>query len=280
MKGFLNINKPIGFSSAKVVAIVKKKLGLSKKDKIGHMGTLDPLASGVLPIAIGRATRLFDLLLSKTKQYIAEFTFGYETDTLDSEGEVIEYSDNLPTKSQILEALPSFLGTIEQIPPLYSAKSVNGIRAYDLARKGEKVDLKKCSVNIIEYKLLEQINEKSFKFIITCGSGTYIRSLCRDLAHKLNSKATMTALCRIKSDVFNLDNAIDIENISEKDILPIDIVLQNFDKIEVDEEIYKDFLNGKKVNIEKNGIFRAYKNSELIGICEVNDNLAKMKIWL
>ena len=282
MKGFINVNKPVGFSSAKVVAIIKHKLGLTKKDKIGHMGTLDPQASGVLPIAVGRATRLFDYLLAKRKTYIAEFTFGYMTDTLDREGEAIKESTKIPTKDEILAVLPDFLGEIEQLPPQYSAKSVNGVRAYEMARKGQEVELKTCKVYIEKFEFIEQISANCFKFEIKCGSGTYIRSLCRDLAEKVGSVATMTALCRTQTDVFSLENAISVDEINENSLLPIDIVLQKLDKFDVSQQEYQDLLNGKKVILDKNaGVYRLYFEGELLGICNIDEQkIAKMKIWL
>ncbi len=282
MKGFLNINKPVGFSSAKVVAIAKQKLGLTKKDKIGHMGTLDPQASGVLPIAVGRATRLFDYLLSKSKTYIAEFTFGYMTDTLDREGAIVKKCDKIPTKEEILAVLPKFLGEIEQLPPQFSAKSVNGIRAYEFARKGQNVELKICKINIEKFDLIEQINPNCFKFEIKCGSGTYIRSLCRDLAEKVDSLATMTSLCRVQTGVFLLENAISIDDINEKELLPIDIVLQNIEKFDISKQDYQDLMNGKRVTFEKNiGMYRLFFEDNLVGICNIDEQkTAKMKIWL
>ena len=137
MIGFVNVNKPSGLTSSKVVSILKKHFKVSK---IGHMGTLDPLAEGVLPIVFGKATRMFDYLLDKHKVYVAEFTFGKTTNTLDSDGEVIETTDKIPTKEEIITVLPNLKGKINQIPPLFSAKKVNGRCAYDLARNGENFD--------------------------------------------------------------------------------------------------------------------------------------------
>ena len=282
MKGFININKPVGYSSAKIVTIVKNALKLTKKDKIGDMGTLDPQASGVLPIAVGRATRLFDYLLSKEKTYVAEFRFGYQTDTLDSAGEIVLKVNKIPTKDEINNILPQFLGEIIQLPPQYSAKSINGIRAYDLARKGKEVELKPCKVFVRRFDLLHQKDENTFVFEIECGSGTYIRSLCRDLAQSLGSCATMVALTRTKCDVFKLENAVSIQDLSEKNILPIDIVLQKLTRLDICEDTYKDLLNGKKVYLDKAmGLYRLYLDKELVGICNIdNQGIAKMKIWL
>lgn len=280
MKGFINLNKPKGMSSARAVAIVKKQLGLTK-EKVGHAGTLDPMASGVLPIAIGRATRLFDFMQTKQKSYIAEFTFGYETNTLDIEGDIISKSDIIPLKEQILSVLPQFLGEIEQLPPQFSAKSVNGVRAYDLARSGQVADLKPCKVHIFEFELLED-KKPSYTFKITCGSGTYIRSLCKDLAQSLGAFATMTSLQRVNSGVFNIENSVDIDNISQKEILPCEIVLGNLKKLILSLEQESILFMGKKLQLDvASGIYKAYCDEELIGLASVDaEKTIKMKTWL
>ena len=159
MKGFVNINKPLGMTSSDVVVKVRGILrrASGEKQKVGHLGTLDPQGSGVLPIAVGTATRLFDFMQEKTKVYQATFVFGKETDTLDGVGKVVETSDILPTKDQISAFVSSYCGEIDQIPPQYSAKSVDGKRAYDLAREGKTVNLTPKRVNIIYVKLIEAV---------------------------------------------------------------------------------------------------------------------------
>ena len=154
MIGVVNINKPVGTTSSNVVVKIKKLLNIKK---VGHMGTLDPLAQGVLPICVGKATRLFDYFLKKQKTYIAQFRFGEQTDTLDLEGNIIDISTNIPTKTEIEKALKVFIGEINQIPPMFSSKKINGKKAYDLARKGEEIELQPCKITIYDYKLLKQI---------------------------------------------------------------------------------------------------------------------------
>ena len=195
MLGFINVYKPSLMTSNAVLAKIKRQYGIKK---IGHMGTLDPLAEGVLPIAIGNATRMFDYFLNKQKTYIATFEFGYETDTLDSQGEKIAETNVLPTKDEVLNVLSGFMGKQLQMPPKYSAKNVNGKRAYDLARAGVDFELNPKEIEIFNINLLEN-NGNTFVFEITCSSGTYIRSIGRDLGYKLNSLATMTKLIRTKS---------------------------------------------------------------------------------
>ena len=273
MNGFINLNKPVGISSAQAVGRVKRILNLPKNVKIGHMGTLDPQASGVLIIALGNATRAFDLLLAKHKTYLAEFAFGYETDTLDSEGEIVNKNNKLPTVDEINSVFPTFLGKIDQLPPQYSAKSINGIRAYDLARQGKIADLKSCKVDIFKFELKEQITTATFVFEIECGGGTYIRSLCRDLAHKLGTVATMTALCRTKSGFFDIKDAVCLENLGENDIISTEQVFNDLSKLDLTPKESEFFKVGKKFTLpQAQGIYRTFDNSgNFIGLCEITE---------
>jgi len=282
MIGFLNVDKPTGMTSAQVVARVKKLLCLGKDTKVGHTGTLDPLASGVLPIAIGKATRLFEYMLAKTKEYEAEFRFGHETDTLDSAGKTIKTTDNIPSKQEIENALHNFIGKILQMPPAYSAKSVNGKRAYSLARKGQNVELNKCEVEVFTFDLIEEINSNTFKFKIVCGSGTYIRALCRDLAYSLGSLATMTKLVRTRVGVFNLDSACKLEMITKFSLLPCDIVLKKLESYTIDSNTLSRLRNGQKVNskLMSNELLKIIYQDELVGLGYAENSNLKMKIWL
>ncbi|MCQ2556296.1 MAG: tRNA pseudouridine(55) synthase TruB, partial [Clostridia bacterium] len=188
MKGILPINKPIGWTSFDVCNKLKHLL---KTPKIGHLGTLDPMASGVLLVTVGKATKLFDLFQEKHKTYLAKFKFGYLTDSLDATGNILKENGLIPTEEEILSVLPKFVGEINQIPPQFSAKSINGKRAYDLARDGKTVDLKPCKVTIYNIKLLNYANAE-LTLQIECGSGTYIRSIGRDIATELDTFGTMT----------------------------------------------------------------------------------------
>lgn len=284
MIGFLNINKPSGITSSAVVSKVRKKMMIKK---VGHMGTLDPMASGVLPVAIGKATRLFDYFLNKSKIYYAEFEFGYETTTLDSEGEIVKQNSNYPSKQDVLNVLYKFVGKIQQLPPNYSAKKVNGATAYNLARKNIQVELKPCTVEIFDIKLIEQISDNRFSFEINCGSGTYIRSIARDLGYALNTFGTMTKLVRVKSgDGFLIENSlelqefIELENVENK-ILPCDEVFK-FNKYYLSDSEYISVRNGLKtcfVNPFLEDTF-LYYNSKLIGIAENNIKYLKIKVNL
>ena len=170
MKGIIVVDKPIGVTSSDVVCRIKKILN---EKKVGHLGTLDPLASGVLPICIGKATRLFDLFLKKNKTYIAQFAFGETTPTLDRESDISEVCDVVPTKDEIENAIKrSFLGEILQVPPVHSSKKINGQSAYTYARRGESIDLPPSLVTIYDFKILSQVDKKTYKFLIICSSGT------------------------------------------------------------------------------------------------------------
>lgn len=300
MKGFVNINKPLGMTSSDVVVKVRGILrrASGEKQKVGHLGTLDPQGSGVLPIAVGTATRLFDFMQEKTKVYQATFVFGKETDTLDGVGKVVETSDILPTKDQIEAFVATYHGKINQIPPQYSAKSVDGKRAYDLAREGKKVNLTPKRVNIIYVKLIEAVNgiahlangnyalsENEYAFEIACSSGTYIRSIARDVAHALGTVGYMSSINRIRSGNFCLDDAVTLEEF-EKDPLRylknISDVLCDCDCFDLDEQFAKKVLNGVKLPLDDmpTGDFLVKYQGEIIAIGENQDGLLRLKTRL
>ena len=187
--GFINVNKPSGVTSSYVVNKIKRLTGMP----CGHMGTLDPLASGVLPVAIGNAARLFDYMLKKKKQYIATFRFGVTSDTLDSTGELFFSNPYIPSEEELKEATHALIGEVMQLPPKYSAKCVNGKRGYQLAREGKEFELQPKKVLIEKIELLERISENEFRFLIDCGGGTYIRSIARDLAATCGAEGIMSA---------------------------------------------------------------------------------------
>lgn len=280
MLGFLNINKPSGMSSAQVVAKLKKKFHIAK---IGHMGTLDPMASGVLPIAIGKATRLFDYFLQKEKTYIAQFEFGYLTNTLDAEGEIVSTTFSIPTKEQIEKVLPSLQGETNQMPPKFSAKNVGGVRAYDLARQGKEVQLQPKTVYIKEIKLLRPITPTIYEFSITCSSGTYIRSIARDMGETLGSLATMVALQRVKSGYFTIDNAYSVEEIEDisKVLISPTKIFANYPIIYLNDQQFTHLQNGKSVHtVEDNGLYWLVYQSKLLGLGECTNNSVKINVYL
>ena len=211
--GWINIDKPEGLSSAQVVAIIKKLL---KIKKVGHAGTLDPIATGVLPIAFGKATKTMRFVQGCDKEYIFTLKFGESTDTYDRVGKVIATSLNYPSLNQIKSELKNFIGKIEQTPPIYSAIKVKGKRAYDLARKGQEVSLPSREVNIqnIQIESYDEVkHELALK--VLCSKGTYVRSLAHDLAQNLNSCGHVTMLRRTKVGIFNEKNIISLEKMKK-----------------------------------------------------------------
>lgn len=263
MKGFINIIKPSGISSATVVGAVKRKF----KIPCGHMGTLDPMASGVLPIGLGKTARLFPFLLTKTKVYRANFKFGFTTDTLDTTGTVTEETDVLPTLFQVENACKKFVGEIDQVPPNYSAKNVKGKKAYELSRKGVDFELAPKKVMVYDVKLLGKLSECEFSFEITCGGGTYIRSLARDIGLECGSFGVMSKLERVTAGVFNLENGVTLDEFNqsenpEKYIIPADSVV-DYPKLVLKEWQATKILNGVFDNYGfADGTYRVYNGSE------------------
>lgn len=283
--GFFNVDKPSGIVSSTVVNKIKWLSGVP----CGHMGTLDPLASGVLPVGVGNATRLFDYFLSKKKEYIAEFTFGVDSDTLDSTGTLVR-GGYVPDEKAIKDVLPTFFGDIMQVPPKYSAKNVNGRRGYDLARAGIDFELPPKQVHIYGMELLNIVEgkEDTFRIKIQCGGGTYIRSLARDIAAALDTKAVMSALRRTQSGIFTLKNAVpfsffendpSLEEL-EKYLIPTESVLP-FARLDLDEKREQKLLQGQQVCVEvQDGAYKIYKGASFYGLAEVKDGKAKAKIKL
>lgn len=283
MLGFINVYKPVGMTSNAIVQRIKKRFHIKK---IGHMGTLDPMACGVLPIAIGKATRLFDYSLDKTKRYTAIFDFGYTTDTLDTTGiETNRHDINIDDNS-LRSMCNELLGENDQVPPNFSAKNINGKRAYDLAREGISFELKPKTITIYKLELIEKIDRNRYKFDIICSSGTYIRAIARDLAVKLNTYGCMSYLERTESGVFNLDNAsfldtiLENENLNQFIISPLD-VFQNFEKCEISKNEFEDLNNGKQVLHEpfNRETFIIFQN-KIVGVAKSNLNYIKLSTYL
>lgn len=246
--GFVNLSKPTGMTSSDAVCIVRGVLSrtIGGRQKTGHLGTLDPLATGVLPIALGKATALFDFLAFKTKRYVAEFTFGTATDTLDRGGKTVRDGGRIPSAEEIAAVLARFTGEFMQTPPAYSAKSVNGRRAYSYARGGEAVELAPKLVRVDSFELIGG-GEGVYEFAIECGGGTYIRSLARDVAEALGTCAYMSALTRTQSGPFTAENAVTPDEFRlapEKHIIPAEFALGGLKKVALDENSLKRVLNG------------------------------------
>lgn len=282
MQGIVVVNKPKGWSSFDVVKKIKRLFNTSK---VGHLGTLDPMAEGVLPVAIGKATKLFDLYLKKQKVYIAEMEFGYETDTLDAEGEIIQTTNNIPTPEQLTATLTEFIGKTMQTPPKYSAVKINGKRAYLLARENKEFEIGSKEITISSLELLELISPTKFKIAINCGAGTYIRSLVRDIAYKLGSVATMTKLVRVQSGNFSINDArtiAEIENNPKNALIPTAKALENIPRIELKSDCLNKLINGIKVRVEgeNRGPICVYVGEALFGIGEIENNFLKINARL
>ncbi len=300
MKGFININKPEGMTSSDVVVKVRGILrrATGEKQKVGHLGTLDPLGSGVLPIAVGTATRLFDYMQEKVKVYQTTFVFSKTTDTLDRAGKITESVDFVPTVDEIKKELLHMVGQNEQIPPQYSAKSVNGQRAYDLARKGIAVELKPKIITIYAARLIEKVNgrvricgedrlldENEFAFEIACSSGTYIRSIARDLAERLNTVGYMSSIHRIKSGLFEINDAVSLTDFEKEQfryLKSIEFPLSDYPIFELDEQDAPRVLNGVRLKYDNlpNGDFIVKFNGEIIGIADSIDGALRIKTRL
>lgn len=257
--GFVNVIKPTGMTSSDVVCVVKK--ALSEK-KVGHLGTLDPAASGVLPIAVGKATKFFDYFLKKDKVYVADVKFGILTDTLDSFGKVIETDNIVIKKEQILVVLNKFIGQIKQVPPLYSAIKVNGKKACDLARNGEIVELKEREIQIYSIDLLDEIEVNTFRFRVHCTAGTYIRTLFNDIANELKTIATTPVIIREKSGSFDISKAVTLDEFRDNpNLITVEQLFNNYKIIDISDAVLsKKLLNGVKIN--KNEILNKFDVSE------------------
>jgi tRNA pseudouridine55 synthase len=252
--GWLNVYKPHGMNSTRVVTLVRKALD---KNKIGHGGTLDPLAEGILPLALGEATKTVAYIMDKTKTYEFEVTWGSQTTTDDVEGEVIETSAHRPTREDILSALETFTGIIDQVPPNFSAVMVDGHRAYKLARKNEVMELKSRQIFVDKIQLVSTENIDRAVFEVTCGKGTYVRSLARDLALYLGTKGHVSMLKRVRVGKFSLANAISLEKIQELGhkvlaegyVYPIADVLDDIPAVCVSAEQEVLLLHGRTINL-------------------------------
>ena len=272
MDGFILINKPKDWTSYDVIRVLKNLFNVKK---IGHSGTLDPFAEGLLIIGINRATKFIEFLMNLPKEYIAKIKFGIETDTLDIDGEIINFDNNFKLDEKNLEiAINDFPKNYEQIPPRFSAKKVNGKRAYELAREGRDFELKPELVSIYDLKIesIDRVNNEVILYL-KVSSGFYVRSFARDLANKIGTFGYLLELKRIAIGNFKLENA---HNINDKEfkLISIDKALDFIEKIEILD--CKKFKNGQITTYKyKNGIYRVYCNSNFLGIGKVENNLLK-----
>lgn len=276
INGIINIYKEKGYTSHDVVA---KMRGILKQKKIGHTGTLDPDATGVLPVCLGNGTKLCDMLQDQTKEYIATLRFGFETDTQDISGTVIEsYDISILNEDQVRIATDSFVGEYYQIPPMYSAKKVNGKKLYELARAGKEIKREASLIYMKEIEILE-MNLPELKFRVHCSKGSYIRTLCHDIGQKLQVGAVMTSLERTRVGQFQLNDSITLKELEElrdrnqveAQILPTDIVFEEYTAVHVLPEFQRLIENG-------NGLFltfikekQEFLEDEIVRVYDISD---------
>lgn len=281
MDGVIIINKPKNYTSHDIVNIVRKKLNIKK---VGHTGTLDPNATGVLPILIGQATKISKYLIEHNKTYIATLKLGEKRETGDSEGKIVMQDSNLKDYSieEIERTLKTFLGTQKQTPPIYSAVKVNGKKLYEYARENKNVEIKQRDIQIYSI-YLKEYNNNEIIFRVECSKGTYIRVLCEDIAKKLGTIGYMKELQRIKVDTFLLTEAIELEDLdirkARENLITIEKIFENRNKIDLEDRKIELFLNGVKLSYElRDGVYRIYNKERFIGLGIINDKLLKRDI--
>lgn len=295
--GIINVNKPAGWTSQDVCAKLRHVLHIRK---IGHTGTLDPMATGVLPVCMGKATRIIEYYDRDSKSYHASMKLGITTDTLDLTGEVIETSgySNVSEKA-VREAFRAYTGHVMQIPPKYSALKIDGKRAYDLAREGKDFEIKPRGITVYENNVTRiDLESGEIEFDITCSKGTYIRTVCDDIGRSLGCGAAMTALTRTASGYFRIENSHTVDEIIEaaekkdgsieKMIIPADVTLEKLGIIKLNDNRITAFSNGNSSwsngyrisePSEFDGMFRVYGNNVFLGVAEVvNGSLIPRKV--
>lgn len=276
MQGLLLINKPKGITSFSAVSRVKRA---ASEKRVGHTGTLDPMATGVLPVFLGRATSLCSLVLAADKKYIAEIKLGTTTDTCDITGEVLEERIVDVTQSDIENILGKFKGKISQIPPMYSALKKDGVRLYDLARQGKTVEIEPREIEVFDLSVTKPLNsENCFSVFCHVSKGTYIRSLARDIGEALGCGATLTALQRVETAGFDISQCVDLESLNEDSIseylLNEEIAVKHLRALSVTKNQATRFCNGGQLaferlnleNFQDNELFRIKYKNQFLGI--------------
>ena len=284
--GWIILDKDSGLFSRTAGGKIARMIGTKK---FGHIGTLDPMASGVLPIAIGDATKMIPFveeISPNVKEYLFSLQFGFETDTLDITGHEIQCNDIVPSKSDVLDTLPKLIGKIAQVPPQYSAVHIDGKRAYDVARHGQTIEIPPRDVEIYELEFLG-IREKSWHFRVRCSRGTYVRSIARDIAKLCGTIATVDMIRRTQSGGFDIKSAVKLDflenlfnnsaSIDEK-LMPVDFGLGDIPVLNLSDKDAEFYKNGGFITIAAdNGLYRVYDNDLFIGIGVVYDGKLRPK---
>lgn len=293
MNGILNVLKPAGMTSFDVIGFMRRITG---QKKIGHAGTLDPSAVGVLPLCIGNATRALEFMIDKDKVYRAELTLGVSTDTQDSSGIVLDSYSVEVNEDEIKKTVMSFVGTIEQLPPMYSAIKIGGKKLYELARQGQTIERESRTIQIYSIDVIRAWEDsavfdsegtakeyavKKVLLDVHCSKGTYIRTLCNDIGNKLGCGGHMSFLVRTRAGQYNLDNALTMEEVTqlsetkalEGHLLPVEKIFEVFDSIKLNNKELFKYNNGVWLEVEKdkytNTVYRVYDNNSFLGIGEV-----------
>lgn len=287
MNGILVVDKPRGWTSFDVIA---KLRGALHTKKIGHSGTLDPLATGVLPLFVGNAVKAVDLPQNHEKSYLATLKFGVRTPTADLESEVCETQEVQISEEQLRAALATFLGDSQQLPPMFSAVKVNGQPLYKAARKGREVARTPRPIAITAIDLAEQVGENEYTFSVTCSKGTYIRVLVEDIAARLGTIATMTALRRIQSGDFTLAQAHTLEAIlaaanatddateAEPMLLPVDSVFGAYPRLDASDELAARLFHGAPTHVRlADAVYRVYHNDAFLGLADAKAGIVTVK---
>ncbi len=278
MFGFLNVNKPIGMTSHDVISVLRK---LTKIKQIGHSGTLDPFAEGVLPVAIGKATRLIEFL-DDDKEYLAQVSFGKNTSTYDIEGDVVFESGKRVCRDEVLEALKNFEGEILQMPPLYSAIKVRGKKLYEYVREGKSVEVspRKVFIKSIELKSFDEENQLA-EILICCSKGTYIRSIAYDLGKILSSGAFLSKLVRVRAGNFKIEDSVTLDELKNGVEGHIFIPKFSLAQYEISDDEHEKILHGQFLKVENNfsdgdTIILTY-NNEISATAKIDKDLIKVK---
>lgn len=279
INGIILINKKAGYSSNKVVNKVKYSLGVKKA---GHLGTLDVLGEGLLPVTINKGTKVFEYFLSKDKEYYTIFKFGQTTDTLDSEGEIIACDDKIISLDMVKSVVKHLIGKQKQMPPIYSAKKIGGQTAYKLARAGQDVQLSPKEIEIYDIECQGELSPNTFAFKVHCSSGTYIRSLARDMATLLGTYGIMQYIQRTRCGVFSLSDAYTLEDVENGDykIIPLDTLFSSLPQINLDEKLKAKILNGVGVKCDKEEQYRVYGEGEFLGIGQAKNGTLTLSLRL
>jgi tRNA pseudouridine55 synthase len=276
MDGIVNINKPEGITSHDVVQVIRKRFGLSKA---GHLGTLDPIATGVLPVAVGKATRFSQFLPNSPKEYEGELRFGFATNTYDRDG--LPTTEERPLQGEVEEAMRALRGVLDQVPPPFSAKKVGGVPAYRLARKNRTVTMAAVRVEIREFQSLA-LDPPFMKFRVVCSPGTYIRSLVHDLGQRLGCGAHLTALCRTRSGDFRIEQAVELDKVSPANLIAMEHLLGSMPRIEVSDSDEKKVMHGNQIRAEGSApLARIFnKKGEFIAVASVENGWVHPRLVL